>query len=128
VNRYETFAPTIAQSCCFIARQRVVFVVFILTVWTANRAIGGILGAVKATLPFQSAYFVTDPNQPYVYAAAPKANAIEVISTTSFAVANSISLPGSPLGMAITRDGKTLFVADTTNESIDVINTYEDRP
>jgi YVTN family beta-propeller protein len=123
VNHYKTLAAAITRSRGRIGWQRVLFAVSVFASCTASRAICAVLGTVKATLPFQSAYFVADPSQPYVYAAAPKANAIEVINTASLTVANSISLPGSPLGMAITRDGKTLFVADTTNDSIDVINT-----
>jgi YVTN family beta-propeller protein len=74
-------------------------------------------------LPFHATDYAADLSRPYVYATIEYNNAVAVINTNTATVVQTISLPGSPQGLAISPDGQSLYVTDFSNQSIDVINT-----
>ncbi len=107
----------------FASRLTLLGAVFITAVFCGNSSSkAGSLGAVLATFPFQSTDFLADPSQPYMYVST-KTNALEVVNTNTLAVVTTIPLRGAPLGMALSPDGRTLYVADSTNRSVDLIST-----
>jgi YVTN family beta-propeller protein len=81
------------------------------------------LGAVQASFPFRSGKLLADARLPYVYAAVPANNAIEVINTRTLTVDHEIALDSSPGGLALSPDGQLLYVAEPAASRIAAIDT-----
>ncbi|MGZ5023910.1 MAG: hypothetical protein ACXWBS_03505 [Chthoniobacterales bacterium] len=65
-----------------------------------------------------------DPLRPRVYATVPNDNTVVVIDTTTLTVSKTIPIGSSPVGLAVSADGKKLWVANSgsTNFAIGVID------
>lgn len=67
--------------------------------------------------------FVEHPVLPYLYASLPAANSIAVINTQTLEVESTIFVGSGPQGMAISLDGKQLYVANATSQFLTVVDT-----
>ena len=70
-------------------------------------------GDFRATFPFAVNRLLADPFRPRVYASLPYPSSIVVIDTTDLSILKQISLASEPFGMALSPDGKKLFVTET---------------
>lgn len=89
----------------------------------ANFASNG-FGTLVALLNIPAARFAEDPIRPRIYASITGSNSVAVIDTSTLSVVGMVTVGDSPVGLAVSKDGSTLYVAnsgDTTN-SITVIN------
>ncbi len=81
-------------------------------------------GNLVTLLNIPAARFAADPTRPRIYASLTGSNSVAVIDTSTLSVVGMITVGDSPVGLAVSKDGSTLYVAnsaDTTN-SISVIN------
>jgi hypothetical protein len=78
-------------------------------------------GTVDATYSFGASDFFVDPSRPYVYATS--GSSLEVINSTTLAVAQSIPLPADGYGMTMSPDESKLFIAGGSSGSIFVLDT-----
>ena len=58
-----------------------------------------------------------------VYVSNVDGQSISIIDGKSMKLIQTIAFPGSPVGMAVSPDGKTLYVANWTDDSIFLFNT-----
>ena len=70
-------------------------------------------GDFRATFPFAANRLLADPFRPRVYASLPYPSSVVVIDTTNLSILKQISVASEPLGMALSPDGKKLFVTET---------------
>ncbi len=68
-----------------------------------------------------AARFVASAN--YVFASIPAANNVDVFSAKTLALVATIPVGSTPEGMALSNDGSKLYVADSTDDAISVIDT-----
>jgi len=81
-------------------------------------------GNLVTLLNIPATRFAADPIRPRIYASITGSNCVAVIDTSTLSVVGMITVGDSPVGLAVTPDGSTLYVAnsgDTTN-SISVVN------
>lgn len=67
--------------------------------------------------------FVEHPVLPYLYASLPAANSVAVINTQTLEVESTIFVGSGPQGLAMSIDGKQLYVANATSQFLTVIDT-----
>lgn len=79
-------------------------------------------GTVDAVYNFGANNFFVDPFQPYVYASS--GATLNVINSSTLAVAQSIPLPAAGYGMTMSPDGSKLYIAGGSAQSIFVLDTH----
>ena len=82
-------------------------------------AAGAFLAAIAATSAFAGG--------PKAYIGNFKDNTVSVIDTDSATVVTTVPVSAGPHGMAITRDGRTVYVSGDGSSSVDVIDTATDK-
>lgn len=87
---------------------------------TAARAA---LGDVKATYPIQTFGMAANPVKPHMDATIPGSNAVAVINTQALQQIATIPVGITPRGLAVSADGTRLYVANSLEQTISVINT-----
>jgi YVTN family beta-propeller protein len=80
-------------------------------------------GAILATLVATSAF----AGGPKAYIGNFKDNTVSVIDTAAGAVVATVPVAAGPHGMAITQDGRTVYVSGDGSSSVDVIDTATDK-
>ena len=75
------------------------------------------------TLPWGTAAFVQDPNQPIIYATVPTLNSVAVIDSNTLAVKATIGIGSNPRGLTLSPDGSRLYVANSGSNFVGVIDT-----
>jgi YVTN family beta-propeller protein len=79
-------------------------------------------GTVDAIYNFGANNFFVDPFQPYVYASS--GASLNVINSSTLAVVQSIPLPATAYGMAMSPDGNKLYIAGGSSQSVFVLDTH----
>ena len=81
-------------------------------------------GDIKATFNFEANDFVADPSQPLIYASVLGSSSVVVLNTNTLAVAHTIPLAASSTGIALSPDGNSLYITESTNQTIAVMDTH----
>lgn len=89
--------------------------------------IGGLTMAAAALACAQMARPGDAPGQIKSYVGNFKDNTVSVIDTGSGAVLGTLPVSAGPHGMAITRNGRTVYVSGDASSSVDVIDTATDK-
>ncbi len=77
---------------------------------------------VAAMYAFSVASFAADPVRPFVYAAEPTKDRVVVFKTNPLGFLKAIPVGHSPQNLAVSADGSRLFVANSGEKSISVID------
>jgi len=93
-----------------------------LLVWVCAAAAAP--GGLEANFPFSASRLVVDPVRPRIYASITGENEVIVLDLNAMSVARVIPVGSSPVGMALSTDGNTLYVANsgTTTNGVSVID------
>ena len=78
---------------------------------------------LATTLQFGATAFVENAAGTIVYATVPAAGQVVAINESTLKVSSTFNIGGKPTGLALSTDGKTLYVADNSSNNIDVIAT-----
>ncbi len=70
-------------------------------------------GDLRATLPIAAGRLLADAGRARVYASLPAEKSVAVIDATSLSVLATIPVKSAPAGLALSPDGKKLYVAET---------------
>ena len=70
-------------------------------------------GDFRASFPFAVNRLLADPVRPRVYASLPYELSVAVIDTTTMSVVKTLPVESEPRGMALSPDGRRLYVAET---------------
>lgn len=81
------------------------------------------LFAALATFTFGVSHFVEDNQTQTIYATVPANNSVAVINAQTLALEKQIQIGADPLGIAISQDDSTVYVADGGADQIGVIDT-----
>jgi len=81
-------------------------------------------GDIKATFNFEASDFVADPSQPFIYGSVLNSSSVVVLNTNTLAVDHTIPLAASSTGMALSPDGNSLYITESSNKSIAVMDTH----
>ena len=82
----------------------------------------GAFGDVVTTYTFPASAFVESPTQPILYATIPSQNAVAIINTKTLAYETAFVGSG-PLNLALSPDGLTAYVANSTSSFVAVFDT-----
>jgi YVTN family beta-propeller protein len=100
-------------------RSIMVFAAVLASFIFSRRAFAG----AQATYNFGIAEFVESPTQPIIYGTVPSLNSVVVINANTLQVTNTIPIGANPLGITISPDGSTVYVANTGSSFIARLNT-----
>src|ERR1043166_3148048 len=82
----------------------------------------GALGDLIKTYTFPASAFVESPTQPIIYATIPSQNAVAIINKDTLAYETAFVGSG-PLNLAVTPDGLTAYIANSTSSFVAVFDT-----
>src|SRR5580704_15084089 len=70
-------------------------------------------GDLLTTFNFGVNDMVVDPTRNLIYATVPSTNSVEVINANTLSVVTTISIGSNPMGLALSADDNTLYVANS---------------
>ena len=76
----------------------------------------------QATFPMGALRFLAHPDQPYVFATIPASNSLAIFNTNTLRMEANFFVGSRPLGLALSNDGNSLYIANSTSNYISVVD------
>lgn len=114
-------ATTPTWKSCFPKALAAGFWCWLIASVLASNAYGA-FGDVVKTYTFPASAFVESPTEPILYATIPSQNAVAIIDTNTLAY-ETVFVGSGPLNLALSPDGLTAYVANSTSSFVAVFDT-----